>query len=251
MLKYLVSGSGRRRLFCLVWGQGASGSVSELARLAKVAFSAAHRELDSMRQAGLACAERTGAELVYRAHVGHPNAELLRQLATSTDESGEASRPEADEQLRGWLAEAGAPLGVAASEAPRPSVEEVVVRALELAHRDSTVARVLPLVLWRERSQLDLEVLRREATRRNEGPALGYFLELAGRLGNDPSLLAASTRLRDKRRRRVKAFFAGPHGPRAVTAMRRNTPREARRWGFLMNMGVDSFRTTFEKFAQR
>jgi hypothetical protein len=168
----------------------------------------------------------------------------------SADESGEASRPEADERLRGWLADAGAPLGVAASEAPRPPLEEVVARALELAHRDSTVARVLPLVLWRERSHLDLEGLRREATRRNEGPALGYFLELAGRLGNDPNLLAASTRLSDKRRRRVKAFFAGPHGPRAVAAMRRNTPREARRWGFLMNMGVDSFRATFEKFAR-
>jgi len=29
-----------------------------------------------------------------------------------------------------------------------------------------------------------------------------------------------------------------------LAATRRNTPLEARRWGFLMNMGVDSFRST-------
>ncbi len=249
MLKYLVRGSGKRRLFRLVWGEGASGSVSELARLAKVAFSAAHRELDAMRQAGLACVERAGAELVYRADARHPNAELLRQLAMSAEESADAARPEQDERLRGWLAEAGAPLSVAAPETARPPLEEVLARALELGHRDSTVARVFPLVLWRQRNHLDLERLRREATHRNEGPALGYFLELAGRLGKDPSLLDASSLLRDKRRRRMRVFFTGPHGPRALAAMRRNTPREARRWGFLMNMGVDSFQATFDKFA--
>jgi hypothetical protein len=250
MLKYVIKASSRRKLFRLVWGEGLSGSVSELARLAKVAFSAAHRELDAMHQAGLACVERAGAELVYRANHEHPNADLLRQIATSPDETGGAAAPARDQRLRAWLAAAGAPLGAAAAEDPPPPLEEVVASALSLAHRDSSVARVLPLVLWRRREQLDLERLRREATRRNEGPALGYFLELAGRLGNEPRLLAASSRLRDKRRRKARAFFSGSHGPRALAAMRRNTPREARRWGFLMNMGSDSFRSMFDKFAR-
>jgi DNA-binding MarR family transcriptional regulator len=250
MLKYLVKSSARRRLLRLVWGEGASGNVSELARRARVAFSAAHRELDAMQQAGLACVERLGAELVYRANNEHPNAALLRGLATSAEESGDKAASQHDRRLRAWLAEVGAPLGAGESGAPRPPLEQVVASALSLAHRDSTVARVLPLVLWRQRDELDLEQLRREATRRNEGPALGYFLELAGRLGNEPRLVAASSPLRDKRRRRPREFFAGSHGPRALAAMRRNTPREARRWGFLMNMGVDSFRATFDKFAR-
>ena len=45
-------------------------------------------------------------------------------------------------------------------------------------------------------------------------------------------------------------FFTGPHGPRALAVTRRNTPKEALRWGYLMNMGVDSFRSTFDKFAR-
>ncbi len=177
MLKYLVKGSAKRRLFRLVWGQDASGNVSELARLAQVAFSGAYRELDAMHQAGLACVERVGAELVYRANHEHPNAELLRRLATSAEEGGQQAAPEHDAHLRAWLADLGAPLGAATAHGRRPPLEEVLASGLSLAHRDSTVARVLPLVLWRQRDELDLERLRREATRRNEGPALGYFLE--------------------------------------------------------------------------
>lgn len=250
MLEYLVKARARRELFRLLWGRGAVGGVSDLARLAKVAFSAAHRELNAMRDAGLARAERVGSELVYRAEPGHRQAELLRRLARSTADRGTAMDAGRDDQVRAWLASAGAPLGSAAAEGPVPALEEVLAEALSLSHRDATVARVLPLVLWRQRDQLDLDRLCREATRRDEGQALGYLLELAGRLGNAPRLVDASGALRDKRRRRVRMYFAGPHGPRALAATRRNTPKEALRWGYLMNMGLDSVRSTFDKFAR-
>jgi hypothetical protein len=74
-------------------------------------------------------------------------------------------------------------------------------------------------------------------------------LELAGRLGGDQHLVRAAHRLRDKRRKRACMFFEGPRGPRSLAMTRRNTPKEALRWGYLMNMGIDSFRSTFEKFA--
>jgi hypothetical protein len=247
MLEYLVKPSVRRRLFRVVWGEGASGSVSELARLAGVAFSAAHRELQAMSDAGLALVERAGAEVVYRANGEHAYAELLRGLATAPGHPELPANPDRDEQVRGWLTSAGAPLGAATSPGPLPPFEDVVVSGLQLSHRDSTVARVMPLVLWRQRELLDFDRLRTEAMRRNEAPALGYFLELAGKLGHEPDLLRASAALRDRRRKKARQFFSGVHGPRALAAMRRNTPREARRWGLLMNMGVDSFRSTFDK----
>ena len=226
------------------------GSVSDLSRLAKVAFSAAHRELDAMRAAGLACVERRGGELVYRAETGHHHAGLLRQLATADGDPETKSRLQHDERVRAWLATVGAPLSSAEAKGAVPPVEEVVAEALSLAHRDATVARVLPLVLWRQRSQLDFARLLSAATRRDERQALGYFLELAGRLGNEPRLVEVAASLRDKRRKRVRMFFAGPHGPRALTATRRNTPKEAQKWGYLMNMRRESFRSTFDKFAK-
>jgi hypothetical protein len=36
----------------------------------------------------------------------------------------------------------------------------------------------------------------------------------------------------------------------ALAAARKNTPRVARRWGYLMNMGLDSFASAFAKHAE-
>ena len=249
MLEYLVKGRARRELFRLLWGKGVRANVSELARLAKVSFSAAHRELEAMRRAGLARAERSGPELVYRAEAQHPQAGLLRQLAAAPQDTATKTQAPRDDDVRGWLASVGAPFTAPEPKQPAPSVERVLAEALTLSHRDATVARVLPLVLWRQRRHLDLDRLTEYATRRDEQQALGYFLELAGRLGADEHLLRAARRLRDKRRKRVRMFFEGPHGPRSLAMTRQKTPKEALRWGFLMNMGLDSYRSTFEKFA--
>jgi len=248
VLEYLIRGRARRELFRLVWGSGVVGSVSDLSRDANVAFSAAHRELQAMREAGLARVERAGAELVYQAESGHPHVALLRQLATSSCNGRDATSADRDDRVRAWLASVGAPVGSAEAQDSVPALEEVLAEALSLSHRDPTVARVLPLVFWRQRDHVDFGRLRREAIRRDERQALGYFLELAGRLGNEPRLVTASGELHDRRRRRVRMFFSGPHGPRALAATRRHTPREALRWGYLMNMGLDSFRSTFQKF---
>lgn len=249
MLQYLVKGKVRRRLFTLLWGDGAAGSVSALSRLAGMTFSAVHRELEAMRSAGLVDRERAGTELHYRARTDHPHATLLRQLAQLPTDAVSATRADRDETVRSWLASAGAPLGAPKARAPLPPLEEVVAESLSLAHRDAAVARVLPLVLWRLRAQMDLDRLVLEATRRDERHALGYFLELAGTLGGDDRLVRFARPLADKRRTKKRWFFAGPHGRHALAAARRNTPPQARRWGYLMNMGVDSFKSTFDKFA--
>jgi len=250
VLDYLVKGRARRELFRLLWGQGTVGNVSDLSRLAGVSFSAAHRELEAMRAAGLARAERTSTELVYRAETSHPQAGLLRQLAKAPAQVRTERRMDHDDQVRAWLAALGAPIGSPRPKTPPPDLEEALVEALGLSHRDATVARVLPLVLWRQRDRLDLDRLVRQASRRDERSALGYFLELTGQLGGDPALVQAARRLRDRRRTKARPFFAGPLGPHAAAAARRNTPKEALRWGYVMNMGLDSFKAMFEKFAR-
>ena len=251
MLDYLVTSRVRRELLRLVWGENRSGSVSELARAAKVNFSAAHRELGGMLSVGLVATERRGAELLYRQARDHPQAELLRQLTRTghKEAAHQMRRQESENEVRGWLSSLGAPLDPAGSKAPLPSVEDVVTEALVLAHTDATVARVLPLVLWHQRDSMNLERLVEQARKRNEGQALGYFLELAGRLGKDPSLVKAATLLVDRRRRRPRMFFSGPHGHHAVAAARARRSPLARRWGYLMNADEDSYRSLFDKFA--
>lgn len=219
--------------------------------MADLSFAAAHRELEDMRTAGVAERERDGNQLVYRAHLGHSQAVLLRQLAQLGARAEEPpARDEARVELvRGWLRDLGAPLGAPPTSGQTPAAETVVVEGLALAHVNSTVARVMPLVLWRQRETLDLDRLVREATRRDERETLGFFLELTGRLGRYRRFTDAARPLRDRRKTRPKLFFARPHGAYDLALARKNTPAVARRWGYLMNMGVDSFESMFTKHA--
>jgi hypothetical protein len=131
-----------------------------------------------------------------------------------------------------------------------PPLEEVLAEALALSHQDATVALVLPLVLWRHRNRLDHGRLVRDATQRDERQALGFFLELAGRLGRDPGLASLAEHLRDQRRTRTRPFFARAQGRMALALARRRTPALALRWGYLMNMDLESFASAFRKHGE-
>ena len=209
-----------------------------------------HRELEAMRAEGLASSERVGRTLVYRANGKHRQAALVRRLLEERTAAGTQASARA-EQVRGWLALAGAPLLVSQPVSDRgPRLEKVLAKALTLSHDDATVARALPLVFWAQRDRLDYDRLVREATRMNERHTLGFFLELTGLLAGDGRFVTLAGRLRDRRRSRVRLFFARPHGRLALAAARRKTPRLARRWGYLMNMGLDSFASAFAKHTQ-
>jgi hypothetical protein len=94
---------------------------------------------------------------------------------------------------------------------------------------------------------LDYERLERAATLRDERQALGFYLELTGQLGGDRRLVRRASRLRDRRRTALRPFFSGGRGSFARAAAQEKSPGLARRWGFLMNMELESFATAFRK----
>lgn len=238
-----MTSRARRQLLRRLWADRASGSVSALARAAGVSFAAAHRELDAMKAAGLSVAERDGVATLYRANLAHPQAEVLTRLLAATP----PAHADSEQKLRGQLAALGAPLAGPAPKRRRPPVEEVLADGLVLAHRSPTVARVLPVAFWRQRDTLDFERLERAATERDERQALGFYLELTGQLGGDQRLVRRARSLRDRRRVALQLFFAGGRGAFARAAAQEKSPPVARRWGFLMNMELESFATTFHK----
>ena len=248
MFSYLVTSRARRELLRLLWGAGGEGSVSALARRVRVSFAAAHRELVAMRTAGLARTRREGAAVVYSANPASAHAALLRKLVDQSAAHLPSPRVADAERVRTWLSAAGAPLLVSRpARGPRPPVEAVLAEGVALSHRDAAVARVLPLALWRQRDTLDFDELVRQASLRNESQALGFFLELTGTLGNERRLKGRARRLRDGRRTRTRPFFSRPMGPRELALARLRTPAIARRWGYWMNMDLESFASTFAK----
>jgi len=122
-----------------------------------------------------------------------------------------------------------------------------LVRGASLARRDPVVARSLPLCFWRLRESLDLKALAALATRAEDKHTLGFFLELTGELGGDRRLVGLSESLRDHRMTSVRDFFQAPFAHGGVV----RDFSLAAKWGFRMNMDLNSFRSLFEKFVVR
>ena len=220
MLEYLVTSRTRRELLRRLWLHGDRASISALARACGVSFAAAHRELEAMKAAGLAVAERQGLEAVYRADPRHPEADVLRSLLSPRDRSPEP-----------------------AERQPKVSAEDALADSLVLSHTNETIAFAIPAALWRQRDRLDYERLVQAAARRDERQTLGFYLQLTGRLGGDLRLVRRAGPLRDRRRTVARPFFSGSRdsstGGWALPL--------ARRWGFLLDVELARFAAVFAR----
>lgn len=246
MLNFLVTSKTRRRLLQLLWGAEETGSAAQLAKLAHVGFASAYRELRAMQALGVVVSERTGAAEVYRANRSHPLADTLHKLVVAPARSSEDLDTR---RLRGQLKALGAPLQAQSEETPN-ALEETVVRGVSLAHRDPDVARTLPVCLYRQRHALSAKQLRHHALRLGEKRSLGFFLELTAALSGDKDLAKWTTLLRDRRYKAPHDFFYTASRSRLQQQSADDrTPIAARHWGFRMNMDMDAFRSTFEKFV--
>ncbi len=239
------------------WGAQEQGTASELARLCGVSFAAAYSELEALKEAGLLKVTYQGTQAIYAANEGHEKCRVLRELV-ATERTG-SSETEAtikfpiedqDRAVRVWLREIGAPLLVEGrTHEALPGLEKILAAALCLAHRDATIARILPVCLWLKREQLDLERLEVYARRLGETQALGFFLSLTGELSGAQDLSDLGERFRDKRRKKVRAFFKAADSKYNQALAEKNTPELAKHWCFRMNMGLDSFKAAFDRFA--
>ena len=100
-----------------------------------------------------------------------------------------AARAGTGTSVRNWLRGIGAPIVQAGStDQLAPPLEELVAAGLHLTHTDASVARALPIVLWRNRARLRFDELARVARQEGEGATLGLFLDLTSQLTNDREL---------------------------------------------------------------
>ena len=253
MLQFLVKSKARRRLLTLLWVDEARGNVSALANEAGLAFATAHVELKEMRQFELANVEREGRSDVYFANFTHPQSAVLKALLLGSKREVEPS--DASENTKGWLKSLGVPLRVldrsrvSNGTKPAPSVSEVLVAGIQLARKDPTVARALPLGFWAQRDNLDIASLQDLVKRPEEKHALGFYLDLTGTLGGDRKLKRLAKMFKDGRMTSEREFFLLPS-----TKARRNlstamTPKLARKWGFRMNLDYEAFESQFNKFT--
>lgn len=249
MLEFLVTSRTRRRLVELLWSGGA-GSTAELARRVGCNYATVHRELAAMEQLGLVTSQGDKGKRHYLARKEHPGYPLLEKLV----ESSRGPRPRADlsgadQDVRVRLRDAGAPLAVE-GEAKAVSLTQTIVDGAALAPRDPSVARTLPVLLWRNRTKLDWDELAAEARTRGERQRLGFFLDLTAELSGSQQFKDWSRQLQDHRVKLERDFFRSDGtSPRARALAERRTPAVARRWHYRMNMDLDAFASHFRKFT--
>jgi transcriptional regulator with XRE-family HTH domain len=176
--------------------------------------------------------------------------DMLRPLGLGLDVVPLATAPAepTNDMLKGWLAHYGAalfgPENLDPAEVPPP--ETVLADALKLSRESATVARTLPLVFWETREYLDLGLLRKEGARRGQARTLGFFLDLTSRLSSDLSFERAAKKLQVRTLSRPVQFFQ-PTTLRERKLAELRTPEVARKWGFRMNMEMESFESMFAK----
>jgi transcriptional regulator with XRE-family HTH domain len=157
-----------------------------------------------------------------------------------------------EDRIYAWLSFYGAPLygSSRVSSKTLPGFEVVAAEGIKASRSDATIARTVPILLWKNRIRIDWKLLRKEADRWGQSSALGFFLDLTAQLSGDMVFKREANKVFHSRSSKRSTQFFQP-----TTAIERQlaelkTPKVARRWGFRMNMGLDSFASTFEKASR-
>ncbi len=248
LVNFLVTSNTRKDLLRLLWGEGVEASGHQLALLAKKTYSTVHGELEVMKAEGLVTSNREGRAEVFSKNDDYSSKKVLLMLFGIPKESHKDSDNVSDQDVRANLARFGVPIVTQAKATLNLSLEEALVHGLDLARKDSTVARALPVAFARNKKTLDLARLEYLARRNKVLPVLGFYLELTAVLSKDKKLQSFARNLKDRRRKKMEVFFKLQKTNKYEKNLTdKNTPLVARNWHFLMNLGMDSFESLFNK----
>jgi DNA-binding MarR family transcriptional regulator len=244
---FLKSDEHRTFLELLVSGS-TTYSKTDLAKLSGLPYATTHAEVAKLEATGLLVKEPSEGSTKYRMAL---SPEMKEAFLLVFNLKGRDQAVKSERDLRASLQELGAPLVLdelpAFRSFPEQTLEETLVRASVHAKKDPSVARTLPLALFRNFESLNQELLKYWATRLNAKQELGFFLELSATLSHSRKLKKLSRMFKDERVKETKDFFETT-SPLMKKLAERNTPDVAKRWKFRMNMSMDSFQSTFDRF---
>jgi hypothetical protein len=125
----------------------------------------------------------------------------------------------------------------------------VLLRSISACRHDGGLARMLPVFVWRARREISAQPRRLLAVSPEEACALGYFLELTGRLGG---AVLVSGVLRDLRRKAARVedpivFFHLMDRSMLREFAKERTSALARSWNLVLGESDESFRSYFTR----
>jgi hypothetical protein len=185
---FLKSNEHRTFLELLVSGSTAY-SKTDLAKLSGLPYATTHAEVAKLESMGVLAKESSGGRTTYRMSLP---SDLKQALLLLFNLKGRDQSVKTENNVRASLQELGAPLVLDAQRSvrfvPEKSLEETLVRSAVHAKKDPSVARTLPLALFKNLDSLDQELLKYWATKLKAKQELGMFLELSAELAHSPKL---------------------------------------------------------------
>lgn len=246
--RYFFKSEEHKNLLELLVSGPQAYSKMDLAKLSGLPYATTHAEVSKLEASGLLSKENSNGKTTYR--MGLPP-DLKNALLVLFNLKGRDHSNGSETDLRASLQALGAPLVLdvtpSARFAPDQTPEETLVRSTLQAKKDPSVARTLPLALARSAESLNPELLKYWAAKLHAKQEVGMFLELSAILAKSPKLKKLSLEFRDRRVKETKDFFE-TNSPLLRKLSEKNTPDVARRWKFRMNMSMDSFQSTFNRF---
>lgn len=248
LVDYFFKSDAQKALLVVLLLDGVEASAYDLSRLSGLSYSTTYYELEKLADAGVVRSRKRDGAILFRSNLDETATDALAKLFGQPASAVVESRAPSAEQVKVSLLQGGAPLVLdTKSKAADCSVEELLVWAALLAKKESAVARVLPVFIYKNLQSFDFAKLYFWSKQLAAKHEVGLFVSLAGELGNSGKLVKEARRFRDKRVKETREFFLNQSSSSQRELAERNTPPLARQWKFRMNMSMDSFRSTFER----
>jgi hypothetical protein len=160
-------------------------------------------------------------------------------------------RPRSLSELRSFVAHYGARCN---RRKARFKLASVVMDAFRMGRKDPSLARMLPVFLWRNREQVDLPDLHRKAQRTNLTNVVGYFLDVTNHVaGRRVFAVSGLPESRSDPPSPGKPEFLFPEAcstPMARAGVMANPDSLALRWNLLTRTPVDDYRSYFNRMNE-
>ena len=246
LFDYLVTSKTRRNLLLLLVRDMVEGSVSDLARLCDASYSNVFEELEEMKKEGLVSCKFLGRAKVFKLDVDKERLQLLRNLMNLKESDlepvEENNKLKNDEDvLKYHLSELGSPVYSTYEGKVFLSPEESLARGVLLSKKDAVLLRTLPIVMWKNRNDLDFDLLLMYARKLKVKKETGFLLNLTGKLTGNAKLKMKSVDFFDNRNTKFESYFLGKRSKSQKKLEELNTPLLAKKWKLNINMDLENF----------
>ncbi len=228
-----------------LWEDNLTASIHELSLMSGLPYATAYDFLHKMENQKLVKKRKSGRASLFSSNVSKTELRPFMKLLGSTrDKSLKSSRFDLlNLHLVGNFPEL--------KQLKAKTPEELLVKVVLSAKKNSTLLRTLPLLVKKLGTKLDFNQLAYWASLLHVNRELGFTLELTSKLSDEKKFAFMAKKLMDNRWSNPTSFLNKESNLKGFQAklVEKNTPDLAKKWFLKMNMGLDSFTSQYQKFT--